>query len=379
MKELVKVHYGEIGIKGKNKPDFERLLIKNIKIALENEQIEQVILEESRIHIYFKTQIDRNKITIALNKVFGIVWFSFAYEIEKDLEKINLFVRDKLEKNKEKTVVVDSRRSDKKFEKTSIEINKDVGKTLFDNGFKIDIHKPDITVYIEILLLNKAIIYFEKNYGLGGLPVGCSGKVLLLLSGGIDSPAAAYLMMKRGCDVDYLHISVNKNIDKIKKLIEKLNEYSLAKSKLYNAEYDEFYKKTFEINAREEVVLFKRFITKLAEKVARENNYLAIVNGDNLAQVASQTLENILATEDGTNLPIFRPLISYDKKEIIDLAKRIGTYETSLEEYKDCCSLVSSKNPSTKAKLDYVKKLDQMINLDQIIDRTISKMEKIEI
>jgi thiamine biosynthesis protein ThiI len=259
-----------------------------------------------------------------------------------------------------------------------MQVNRITGEVLFKAGHKIDVKTPALTVYIDILR-DKAIMYFGKTQGLGGLPVGSSGKVLVLLSGGIDSPVAAWLMMKRGCDVDYLHVAATNDTSKILALVKKLQEYSCRKTRLHIASYDEFYKKTFESESRSELVQFRRFIAMLAQKIAEKNDCLGIVTGDNLAQVASQTLENLKAAQSAAELPVYRPVLTYDKSEIIALAQKIGTFGISLQEYKDCCSLVASKNPETKSKLEKILILEEKMGIGKVVEETLEKTEVLEI
>ena len=376
---LFNIHYAEIALKGKNRGDFENQLMENIRRVLKDEKIEKIKKEEMRILVYLEEGADAESIKEKLKKVFGIFSFSLTYEIERDLDKIKQLVLEKMDDRKGKEIRVDARRSDKSFKFDSMEVNRQVGQVLKDAGFAVDLKNPDVTITIEIMR-EKALIYFDKVSGLGGLPVGSAGKVLCLLSGGIDSPVAAWLMMKRGCEVDFLHIAATKDNSKIKKLASQLKEYAQRRVKLFNVTYDEFYKKTFEFKSRAELVLFKRFIVRLAEKIAKEHGYLGIVTGDNLAQVASQTLENLYATDSASaEFPIYRPVLTYDKEEIITLAKKTGTYDISLEEYKDCCSLVAAKDPATRAKLDELLELEKRIEIEKVVDNTLKQMEQTEI
>jgi thiamine biosynthesis protein ThiI len=240
---------------------------------------------------------------------------------------------------------------------------------------------PEKTIYIEIA--DKIYIYTKRHEGFGGLPVGTGGKVLCLLSGGIDSPVAAWLMMKRGCQVDFLHFHAfpKNRLAKEGKIIETvniLNNYQFE-SKIFLVPYSEYVLKTQgKIFEEYDLVIFKHYMTRLADKIAQEKKYGAIVNGDNLAQVASQTLENLKAASQKIESPIFRPLIGYDKEEIIGLSKKIGTHDISLERYKDCCSIISKK-PSTKTKIKNFERELGKINLDRIISESMKGLDLIKV
>lgn len=382
MEKMITVRYGEIAIKGRNRSQFENTLIQNIKNALHGENFSKIEKKEKRLLIFLKPDARIDVIAEKLKNVFGIEWFSIAFSTIRDLEEIKKLVLEQSIIYKDRTIKVNAKRSDKTFPINSMEINKQVGEVLYNNGFKIDVKKPQLTINIEILR-NRANIFFDKIPGLGGLPVGCSGKVLCLLSGGIDSPVASFLMMKRGCEVDFLHVHPLASNDEVKKskivkIVEKLRQYSQRRSKLFIVPYTEFYKKTFDISsrdARNELVLFRRFIIKLANKIAMQHGYLGVVTGDSIAQVASQTLENLMATNNISEIPLYRPLLTYDKKEIIEIAEKIGTYMISLEEYRDCCSLVANKHPATKAKLEDIERLEESIGIEEIVSDTFKKME----
>jgi len=378
--EAISVHFAEIALKGRNRSDFENALVANIRAAL-GSGAGRIERTESRIIIRPKEGIAG--IEGRLGKVFGIAWFSPSYIIERDIAKIKELVVEKGEPMKGRRIKVEASRADKSFGMTSPEINREVGKGLELDGHTIDMHAPEQKIFIEILK-DSAVVSFGRIPGPGGLPVGTAGKVLCLLSGGIDSPVAACLMMKRGCSVDFLHVhsgAASKEVleSKIPRLIGKLKEYSPGKCRLFIAPYTEFYKKSVSVDPKIELVVFRRFILRLAERIARENGHLGIVTGDNIGQVASQTLENLAAADDAAGLPIYRPLATYDKQEIIDLARRIGTYEMSVEEYKDCCSLVAAKHPSTRVKVEKAREAEQEIGMEAIIEKTMEQLESIEI
>ncbi len=377
--KAISVHFGEIALKGNNRSDFENALVDNIRNTLEGKmRIDRI---ESRIIVYPEGELDAALKTLA--NVFGIAWFAPIIISSTDIEEIKKIVVANTGRLLGKRIKVEASRSDKNYPMTSPEINREVGAMLEANGHSIDLNNPEAKIYIAILK-ERALISFERFQGLNGLPVGTSGNVLTLLSGGIDSPVAAYLMMKRGCIVDFLHVHSGKDAEEVKsskiiRMIEGLKKFHPFKFRLFIAPYTEFYKKAISMDQKSELVVFRKFIIRLADRIAKENGSLGVVTGDNIGQVASQTLENLAAVNDATTLPIYRPVVSYDKQEIINLAKRIGTYDVYIEEYKDCCSLVAVKHPSTRVKVETAKKLEQEIGIDEIIEKTMMQVEMIEV
>lgn len=383
--DVITVHYSEIALKGKNKWEFERALVNNIKNLLCNEQYDSISKKSTRFILRLNDRSNTDSIVSKLKKVFGIKWFAVAFSIQRDIDILGKFIISISKVIEGRTIEVDTKRADKSFPLGSMDVNRIIGAELTKIGFKVDLRNPEAKIFIEILK-DEILVSLDKLSGAGGLPVGTSGKVLCLLSGGIDSPAAAWLMMKRGCKVDFLHVASDAEFENIEKskivqLIKQLKEYSPSKCKFYLAPYAEFYKTTFGLlpsDARNELVLFKRFLLLLAHKICTKNGYFGIVSGDSVAQVASQTLENIYTTNAVTNLPVYRPLAGYDKEEIIDLAKKIRTFDISTQEYKDCCSLVAMKHPATKTKLRDVERLEEEINIEKIVEKTLATMKGIE-
>jgi tRNA uracil 4-sulfurtransferase len=363
---LILVHYGELALKGKNRRLFERKLIENIKSV----GFKRVRRLEGRL-------VAEAGNLNSLKHVFGISWFTPAFKVEKNIiairEKVFERVGDKIANNSTFGVFV--KRADKSFPLNSLKVAEIIGKDI-ENKFniKVNLNNPELRIYIEIA--EEVFIHFEKIIGLGGLPVGVSGKVLCLLSGGIDSPVASYLMMKRGCQVDYIHFHTfpkNEAVSKtkIKYLVRSLDEYGLT-SRIYLVPHHPFQFALLDklVNSRHELVLFRRFMLKVAERIAGVSGYQALVTGDSLGQVASQTLENLNVVNEGISLPIVQPLISFDKQEIVDLAKKIGTYEISIKPYKDCCSIIASR-PKTNSRLKSIIALEKRIGTDRVVDETL--------
>ncbi len=368
------IHFGELSLKGKNRNLFIDKLINNIEIKTGG----KVTKYRDRL---FLTGGNPDK----LNFVYGISSYSSAIRLRKDLIEIQKNLIHLIEKNIEgnKTFGIHVKRADKSFKPDSQELASVLGKIIKDK-FKLSVNlkNPDLNISIEIA--DDVFIHLNKKKGLGGMPVGIAGRILSLLSGGIDSPVASCQMIKRGAEVDFLHFhalgSNKKVIDSIiVKLAEIITKYQL-KSKVYIVSYDDFQKEIFKHNVEigYELVLFRRFLIKFAEFLAEKESYQAICTGDSLSQVASQTIENIGSVMHNLAVPVFQPLISMDKLEIIDISKNIGTYETSIQEYKECCSLMS-KNPKTKTKRNIVESYENILEFDKIFDSTYNKMEIVQI
>ncbi|NIP32117.1 MAG: tRNA 4-thiouridine(8) synthase ThiI [Candidatus Dadabacteria bacterium] len=366
------VHYGELALKGNNRSVFEKILRKNIEKTAGGKAVscEGIIFCES-------TDISK------LNYVFGISSYSDCVRVKKDLKVIVAYILKEIESKAEnvKTFGVFVKRSDKGFKYNSVEVGRIVGSEIQEKfNLEVDLKNPDLPVYIEIA--DYAFIHFKKIKGLGGLPMGVSGRLLSLLSGGIDSPVASNQMMRRGCEVDFIHFhafSGNKEAleSKITEFVKILKQYQYS-TFIYFVPYKFFHMALLNTKLIEsyELVMFRRFMILLAEKIALKNGYKGIVLGDNLGQVASQTLENIYASRFDCKVPIFQPLISLDKDEIVKKSREIGTYDLSIVPYKECCSLVSN-NPKTRAKLETVMHYSEKMGLNDIVDKTIDSIEKI--
>jgi len=353
MKKVTLIHYGEISLKGRNRALFEIKLKDNIEAAA-----------GGKVKRYRGRFVLEGGNEERLKDVFGISWFAQAFKVDKDIESLKLASLNEIARRVEgkSSFGVFVRRSDKSFPHTSPEVAEIIGGEINDKyDIKVDLKAPELSLYIEIA--DEAYIYFNKNQGLRGFPVDVSGKVLSLLSGGIDSPVASYLMMKRGCGVDFLHFHVFSDNEYVKetkmaRILRRLDAYQIE----YNTYLAPYYPFETQIlmagsTGGHELVLFRRFMVKVAERIAARNGCKALVTGDSLGQVASQTMDNIAEVNSAVSLPIFQPLISYDKQEIVDLAKRIGTYEDSIAVYKDCCSIVSS-NPRTRANRRRMRELE---------------------
>lgn len=361
--QKVLVHYAEIGLKGGNRGVFENQLIKNIKIALKNPSL-QIIKAQKQI------VISGEKINLEkLKTVFGIAWLAPVKESAVSLEAISKYALQ-LTVSK-KTFAV------RAHHHLEVAIG-DVIRT--KKKIKVDLSNPQQTIYIKEFN-NQALIFNQKIPGPGGLPVGTSGKVLCLLSGGFDSIAASYLLAKRGAQVDFLHFHVfpdEKKVltSKIMAITEKLKIFTLSQ-KLYLASYIPFQLKVLDLDRRDEkqeLVVYRRLMARVGEEIARKYGYQALVLGDSLGQVASQTLENITAVDQAVGIPIFRPLIGMDKKDIIDLVREIGLESETNKPYKDCCSLIST-HPATKADLIKIQRIEKSIKIETIAKEIVKNVQ----
>ena len=382
MEDIVLIHYNEIAIKGKNRNFFEQKLINHIKIVLK----EDLLLIKKRYGLFYCKfkKGSKDRVCKLLKMVPGIAHFSFAIISDLDLEKIK---KDSLEFLKEKdflTFKVLCKRSYKKFKYKSMEVNMLIGEYILNNlKRKVDIKNPDLNLYIEIGE-KEVFIFSKKIKGLGGLPVGSSSKIICSLSGGIDSPVSAFKMIKRGCDVVYVHLYNNtlvkrEVLSKIRNIVEKLNNYQLN-SKLYVVPFSEIQKEIIaNISSEYRMIIYRRFMFRVINGISVIENCKGVVTGDSMGQVASQTLENIFSIYDVSTIPILTPLIGSDKQEIIVVAKEIGTYEISIIPYPDCCSFMLSLHPQTKSNLDEIKKLEEnILDKELLIENAINKADVFE-
>ena len=387
--DTVLIRFGELSTKGKNRKDFIQKLYQNIMKTFED--IEGFSYRKSHDRIYIEFDGDYQLlIEERLSKVFGVSSFSFTLKVDSNIEDIENVCLDIAKETSLKTFKMISRRQDKTFPLTSDEINRRIASLILKNtDLKVDVHNPELPIRIEVQK-NKTYITTSKIQGAGGYPAGMNGSVLLLLSGGSDSPVACYELMKRGLKVEAIHFAAppytSENAkNKVLTLAEMMCEYQFNMNVHiipFTSLQLEIYKAAGDPYA---ITLMRRMMFRIAEKVARDNNCLAIASGESVGQVASQTLESINAINDVIHIPVLRPLICYDKVEIIDLAKKINTYETSILPYEDCCTIFDPKNPVTKPniekceyyenKFDYKEMIDQAIN-DQEIKRIKFNREK---
>ena len=377
----VLIKYSEIVLKGKNRKDFEKKLLENIKLSSKKHNLNLISSKFEKQTILCEFENPKEEIEECLRKVFGIKLFSFVEELPKTtqdiLDKAQEIIKDYKEKGVQE-IGFKTKRADKNFPLKSPDLNAKMGEIAKNHNIKVNYKNPQKQIFVEILF-RKTFIHTGRIPGPGGLPIGTSGKVLVLLSGGIDSPVATYEIMKRGLTCDFLHFHTYAKNElalntKIREVVERLNDYQF-KSNLYLIPYSYYEFQTLnKIPHRYEMIFFKHFIFKTAQKLCLEKQYDAIVSGDNLCQVASQTIENIKATSLNIELPIFRPLLTYDKEEIIKEAVEIGTYDISIKQYKDCCSLVS-QNPLTQTNLEKFETITKNKDIDNLVENNYNLIE----
>jgi thiamine biosynthesis protein ThiI len=377
MTEVILIRYGEIFLKGGNRAWFEKALYENARRAVGAEaRIERM----HRRLLAWPREGAAQKTLRALARVFGISSVSLARITPRELEPICVAAVEEARaeaarRGGKPSFKVESRRADKRFQPASPEISRIAGGRIYDEvGLPVDLHHPQFTVGIEVGF-EHAFVFAGETRGPGGLPVGVSGKVELLLSGGIDSPVAGWLMMKRGCRVNasYFHSPPyvgEKSRDKVTRLAQKLADWQLADMRLAVVRFTEAQKalRDADPDGRLAVVLYRRMMMRVAERIAREDRAEALVTGEALAQVASQTLTNLATIEDAATLPILRPCLGHDKLETIELARRIDTFDTSIEPFDDCCSLFVPEHPETKAKLERVQEIESRLDLGALAE-----------
>jgi len=384
-------HYAEIGLKGKNRKFFEEGLMGNIKTSFiinSCNGIKNIRRISGRILIKIDKRAEEDKIRQALKNVFGIAYFSFAVNCGQDMEEIKKKSFEILEDKEFKTFRVETKRAEKDFYLTSQQINEQVGEYIFEKlnakslKFRVNLKNPDITCFIEIVE-KYAFLYLEKVRGLGGLPVGVSGKAMSLLSGGIDSPVASFYGMQRGIKIIFLHFTSypfteQASIEKVKKIVKILNKFQFQ-SKLYLIPFLNIQKEILlKTKAKLRVVLYRRFMFKIAEVLAEKEKIKALITGESVGQVASQTLENIGVIQETIKSLVLRPLIGMDKEDIIKKGKEIGTFDVSILPAQDCCQRFLPKHPETRANLKEVKEEEKKLDVKGLVKEAIKKV-KVEI
>jgi thiamine biosynthesis protein ThiI len=377
MEELYVVHYAEIGLKGGNRSVFEKQLIENV---VRQHDIAKSWRLPGRIILRAGPELD-------LSKVFGVAWWAKTKRVKATVEEIGIQAIDEARRGVEQgqKFAVRAKVADKSFALNSQEVEVEIGQRIRDaTELEVDLTAPHMTVFIEVTQTG-ALIYTEKRPGPGGLPVGTSAKLLGLFSGGMDSALATYLMAKRGSGIELVHFHAMPNADaahsaKIGEMARKMTHYD-ADLCVHYVPYHRFQIAASGLPKklqRYELVAFRRFMARVAERIAMNRRIVALFSGDNLGQVASQTLENLIAVDSAISMPIFRPVIAYDKVEIVDLTKRIGLYEISIEAYKDCCSIIA-KHPATRANMRMIEMLEVEIRAEELLEDVLAEVETIEL
>ena len=374
------VRYGEMSLKGKNRKHFINHLKNNIKLALSSFSSLEYTANRDRLFIKLNGE-DGEKVAEKLQIVFGIQSFSLAIRTKSDIEAIKdtaLQAVKQLYKNGD-TFKVSAKRADKSFPLTSDQLNYEIGRHILihTDGLKVDVHHPDINVRVEVRP-HATYIMCKDFKGAGGLPVGSSGKAMLMLSGGIDSPVAGYLSMKRGLEIEAIHFfsppyTNERAKQKVMDLVEKLTEFG-GKIVLHIVPFTEI-QVTIQQKILENYTMTstRRMMLKIADEIRKKRGALAIVTGESLGQVASQTLESMYAINEVTTTPILRPLISMDKNEIIEIAEKIDTFEISNRPYEDCCTIFTPASPKTKPKREKILKLESYVDFQPLIQKAIEE------
>ena len=381
MEELLSVHYAEVGLKGKNRVFFEKRLVNNIKLSLRGTGYAEVERLHDRILVHVGQSTDITEVKRRLRQVMGIAHFELSSRTERDISAIKEAALRQIQNVCYESLKVETRRTDKTFPLTSPQVSAEVGGYLIEEtGTRADMHNPDVVCWVKITH-NAAYISTEKIRGIGGLPVGVSGKVLVMLSGGIDSPVAAWQLIKRGAKAVFIHFYSYPYTDKasLEKVIElaQILAVSNYRSTVYLIPFAELQQVIVAATPTPfRVLLYRRMMTRIAERVAAMENAEALVTGESLAQVASQTLTNLRTIEAIADIPILRPLIGEDKAEIIEKAQRIGTFDISTRPHQDCCSLFVPKHPATRASLADLADAESGLDIDALVEDALNNFEK---
>ncbi len=387
MREIILLKLGEIVLKGLNKRRFEEKLMGNIRKTLDDCGNFSMKIAQSTIYIFPDDDFIFNKAIEKLKCIFGVVSIVTCGETEKDINKIKDFACEYLGNtlNNVKTFKCEAKRSDKAFPLKSPEICIELGGHLLEKfpHLKVDVKNPDVIVYVEVRDYG-AFVHAGKIQGAGGMPVGSNGKACLLLSGGIDSPVAGYMTAKRGVSLEAVHFysypyTSERAKDKVIKLARIISRYT-GKFKLYVVPFTEPQLEIYEKCPDEELTVIMRCVMmKIAENLAQKHGSLALITGESIGQVASQTLEALAVTDASVNMPVIRPLIGMDKEEIVTISKKIGAFETSILPYEDCCTVFVPKHPKTKPQLEKILESEKLLNLDKIIEDCVNNVEIIQI
>jgi thiamine biosynthesis protein ThiI len=370
------VHYQEIALKGKNRPWFLSRLVRHLRDGLSDLDVKSVRALMGRIEIVLGPSAPVDEVSARIRHTFGVANFSLAGRAPLDIDAIAAAILADLGDRTCPSFRVSVRRADKRFPMTSPEAEREIGGRIKQaRDWKVDLSNPAFTIHVE-LLTNDAFYFFGKERGPGGLPGGTAGRVACLLSGGIDSPVAAHRMMKRGCKVTFVHfhsypILSRASQEKARELVQLLTKWQL-RSRLYLVAFGDIQQQVvLAVPGPMRVVIYRRLMLRIAERIARARQAQALVTGDVVGQVASQTLENLAVVGAVATLPIFRPLIGMDKDEIMADAARLGTYPISIIPDQDCCTLFTPRNPLTRARLADIEAAERALPIDELVDRAV--------
>lgn len=384
MKKIILIKYGELTTKKANRNLFINILTQNIKNSLKNYKIK---LTKNRVRMFIEVENDNEleEIIEKLTKIFGIHSIVICYKTNNNIENIKNNILEITKNMDFKTFKVVTKRSNKEFPIKSMDFNNIIGGLLLKNkpNIKVDVHNPDYTLKIEIRE-NNTYIYSKEIEAAGGYPVGVAGKGILMLSGGIDSPVAGYMAMKRGIKLECLYFESPPHtspqaLNKVKKLVEILSEYQ-PDIKLHIINFTNIQENIYKnINPNYMITIMRRMMYRITDKIREKNKALVIINGESVGQVASQTLNSMYVINNVTTTPIIRPVACLDKIEIIEIAKKINTYETSILPYEDCCTIFLPKHPVINPKLSNCLEYENLLNYQQLIEEAITNVQTIKI
>ena len=372
------IHYQEIALKGKNRPWFVGRLVRNLRGAVSDLDVKAVRSLMGRIEIVLGPGATREEVGERIRRTFGIANFSYAGRTPLDLDALTAAILRDLGDRTCHSFRVSARRADKRFHLTSPQVERDIGGRIQEaRGWKVDLVNADLVVHVE-LLSDEAFYCFGKERGAGGLPTGTAGRVACLLSGGIDSPVAAHRMMKRGCAVTFVHfhsypILSRASQEKARELVTLLTQWQ-QRSRLFLVAFGDIQQQVvLGVPGPMRVIVYRRLMMRIAERIGRARAAQALVTGDVVGQVASQTLENLAVVGSVATLPVFRPLVGMDKEEITAEAIRLGTYPISIIPDQDCCTLFTPRNPQTKARLAHIEAAETTLPIDAFVDRAVTE------
>ena len=383
------IKYAEIGVKGKNRFMFEDALVTQIRHALKDIDGDFMVVKESgRIYATAESEYDFDEAVEALRRIFGIAAICPMVQVDdcgyEDLKKQVLAYVDEAYEDKNFTFKVNARRGNKKYPVNSNQINRDLGEVILDTfpETRVDVHQPEVMLHVEVR--NRINIYSKVIPGPGGMPVGTNGKAMLLLSGGIDSPVAGYMISKRGVKIDavYFHAppyTSERAKQKVVDLAKLVSKYS-GPIHLHIVNFTDIQLYIYDQCPHEELtIIMRRYMMRIAERLAADAGAQALITGESIGQVASQTMQSLAATDAACTMPVFRPVIGFDKQEIVDVAEKIGTYETSVLPFEDCCTIFVAKHPVTKPNLKMIERSEEKLKekIDEMVETAISTVEKV--
>lgn len=383
--------YGEIGLKGKNRYLFEDALVRQIRFALKDVDGNfQVHKSQARIYVDCEGEYDYEDTVEHLQRVFGLVGICPVVRMEdqgfEQLKKDVVAYMDEMYPDKNLTFKVEARRAKKSYPKTSMEINCDLGEAILDAfpETKVDVHKPDVLLNVEVR--QEIYVYSQIIPGAGGMPVGTAGKAMLLLSGGIDSPVAGYMIAKRGVGIEatYFHAppyTSERAKQKVVDLAKIVSRYS-GPIKLHVVNFTDIQLYIYDQCPHDELtIIMRRYMMRIAEHFAKKDNCLGMITGESIGQVASQTMQSLAATNDVCTLPVYRPVIGFDKRDIVEIAEKIDTFETSIQPFEDCCTIFVAKHPVTKPNIEVIRRSEEKLaeKIDEMMKTAIETAEIIEV